>query len=303
MARPPKRALSYSTWDVGVLENDTNIDKLVDAQGTAGFYVYFGLCQRAYATEGYFYRWDYGDAATTARKMGGGLSSDQVRAIVDTCLSLGLFDKALFSGHGILTSKAIQTRYLEGVARRTGLEIILDYWLLETKSAAGVIFVHKNGVSAHTNPHSCVQESSYGSLNKQNRNEHNPQHIFPTNSAVETVENPGQTERKSSCSKLMALLQSYTGINHQGDKETRRAVYRLYDRGYTERDVRAVIQMAAWRCQTTGAGQLPPPADLFGKMFDELIQNSPASTVEHPDWVRDHYVSLPAQRRGGRTWR
>ncbi len=44
MGRPPKRNLNYSTWDVDVLENDTSIDNLIDAQGPAGFYVYFALC-------------------------------------------------------------------------------------------------------------------------------------------------------------------------------------------------------------------------------------------------------------------
>ena len=43
MGRPPKRNLNYSTWDVDVLENDTSIDALIDAQGPAGFYVYFAL--------------------------------------------------------------------------------------------------------------------------------------------------------------------------------------------------------------------------------------------------------------------
>lgn len=95
MGRPPKRNLNYSTWDVDVLENDTSIDNLIDAQGPAGFYVYFALCQKAYATDGYFYRWGYDNAASTARKLGGGLKSTQVRAIVDLCVSLGLFDKAL----------------------------------------------------------------------------------------------------------------------------------------------------------------------------------------------------------------
>lgn len=46
MGRPPKRNLNYSTWDVDVLENDTSIDNLIDAQGPAGFYVYFALCQK-----------------------------------------------------------------------------------------------------------------------------------------------------------------------------------------------------------------------------------------------------------------
>ena len=150
MGRPPKRNLNYSTWDVDVLENDTSIDNLIDAQGPAGFYVYFALCQKAYATDGYFYRWGYDNAASTARKLGGGLKSTQVRAIVDLCVSLGLFDKALFTTDGILTSRAIQSRYLDGIARRTGeIPIIVEYWLLEVTPRAGLVFVHKNGETAY----------------------------------------------------------------------------------------------------------------------------------------------------------
>lgn len=162
MGRPPKRNLNYSTWDVDVLENDTSIDNLIDAQGPAGFYVYFALCQKAYATDGYFYRWGYDNAASTARKLGGGLKSTQVRAIVDLCVSLGLFDKALFTTHGILTSRAIQSRYLDGIARRTGeIPIIVEYWLLEVTPRAGLVFVHKNGETAYKNPNNKQQKPSF----------------------------------------------------------------------------------------------------------------------------------------------
>ena len=162
MGRPPKRNLNYSTWDVNVLENDTSIDNLIDAQGPAGFYVYFALCQKAYATDGYFYRWGYDNAASTARKLGGGLKSTQVRAIVDLCVSLGLFDKALFTTDGILTSRAIQSRYLDGIARRTGeIPIIVEYWLLEVTPRAGLVFVHKNGETAYKNPDNEQQKPSF----------------------------------------------------------------------------------------------------------------------------------------------
>jgi len=92
-------------------------------------------------TDGYFYRWGYDNAASTARKLGGGLKSTQVRAIVDLCVSLGLFDKALFTTDGILTSRAIQSRYLDGIARRTGeIPIIVEYWLLEVTPRARFSF-------------------------------------------------------------------------------------------------------------------------------------------------------------------
>lgn len=288
MGRPPKRNLNYSTWDVDVLENDTSIDALIDAQGPAGFYVYFALCQKAYATDGYFYRWGYDNAASTARKLGGGLKSTQVRAIVDLCVSLGLFDKALFTTDGILTSRAIQSRYLDGIARRTGeIPIIVEYWLLEATPRAGLVFVHKNGITAHRNINNEPQKPSFRTEDYIRQNEINPQHNLPPETTVEkSVEN-----RRESCTRIIALIQSYTGANLQGDKQTRKQVYNLFDRGYTEQDVKAVVQIAA-----NTEAQFPPPVQLFGPMFDRMITD-PAGASSYA--LRDHYTPLPPVSKKG----
>lgn len=288
MGRPPKRNLNYSTWDVDVLENDTSIDALIDAQGPAGFCVYFALCQKAYATDGYFYRWGYDNAASTARKLGGGLKSTQVRAIVDLCVSLGLFDKALFTTDGILTSRAIQSRYLDGIARRTGeIPIIVEYWLLEATPRAGLVFVHKNGITAYRNPINEPQKPSFRTEDYIRQNEINPQHNLPPETTVEkSVEN-----RRESCTRIIALIQSYTGANLQGDKQTRKQVYNLFDRGYTEQDVKAVVQIAA-----NTEAQFPPPAQLFGPMFDRMITTT-AGAASYA--LRDHYAPLPPASKKG----
>lgn len=288
MGRPPKRNLNYSTWDVDVLENDTSIDALIDAQGPAGFYVYFALCQKAYATDGYYYRWGYDNAASTARKLGGGLKSTQVRAIVDLCVSLGLFDKALFTTDGILTSSAIQSRYLDGIARRTGeIPIIVEYWLLEATPRAGLVFVHKNGITAYRNPINDPQKPSFRTEDYIRQNEINPQHNLPPETTVEkSVEN-----RRESCTRIIALIQSYTGANLQGDKQTRKQVYNLFDRGYTEQDVKAVVQIAA-----NTEAQFPPPVQLFGPMFDRMITTT-AGAASYA--LRDHYAPLPPVSKKG----
>ena len=288
MGRPPKRNLNYSTWDVDVLENDTSIDALIDAQGPAGFYVYFALCQKAYATDGYFYRWGYDNAASTARKLGGGLKSTQVRAIVDLCVSLGLFDKALFTTDGILTSRAIQSRYLDGIARRTGeIPIIVEYWLLEATPRAGLVFVHKNGITAYRNQDNEPQNPSFRTEDYIRQNEINPQHNLPPETTVEkSVEN-----RRESCTRIIALIQSYTGANLQGDKQTRKQVYNLFDRGYTEQDVKAVVQIAA-----NTEAQFPPPVQLFGPMFDRMITTT-AGAASYA--LRDHYAPLPPASKKG----
>ena len=137
--RPPKKGIDYAGWSVDIFDNDTKIDKLLDAHGWGGFGIYFYLCQRVYGGEGYFYKWGYDDCASTSRKMGGGISSGTVRETVGYCLQIGLFDKGLFDRWGVLTSRGIQRRYWEVVKARDVRTVISDYWLLQDDECKGLI--------------------------------------------------------------------------------------------------------------------------------------------------------------------
>lgn len=137
--RPPKKGIDYAGWSVSIFDNDTKIDKLLDAHGWDGFGIYFYLCLRAYGGDGYFYRWGYDDCASTARKMGGGIGSGTVRETVGYCLQIGLFDKGLFDRWGILTSRGIQRRYWEVVKARDVRTVISNYWLLQDEECKGLI--------------------------------------------------------------------------------------------------------------------------------------------------------------------
>jgi len=130
VAGQPKAGLDYAGWSTSIFDGDTKIDKLLDGQGWIGFSIYFFLCQMAYKFDGYFYRWSYDDAATTARRMGGGVRSEAVRQTVSLCLQIGLFDKRLFDRDGILTSRGIQRRYCNAIKERRRKSVIAEYWVL-----------------------------------------------------------------------------------------------------------------------------------------------------------------------------
>lgn len=133
MAGKPKKRIDYAGWSVDIFSSDTKIDKLLDSQGWVGFGVYFYLCQMAFASEGYYYEWCYDLCATTARKMGGGVSAGTVKETVKYCLQIGLFDKGLFDRWGILTSRGIQKSFLVVLKskNRRGTEIFEEFWLLD----------------------------------------------------------------------------------------------------------------------------------------------------------------------------
>lgn len=190
MAGKPKKRIDYAGWSVDIFSNDVKIDKLLDAQGWVGFGIYFYLCQMAFGGEGYYYEWGYDLCASTARKMGGGVGAGTVKETVDYCLQIGLFDKGLFDGWGVLTSRGIQKSYLVVLKskNRKGTEIYKEYWLLDTSKKEdyqGVVFLHKNkpslgvnidslgenGQSLGVNRNSLTQKESKGKESKGKQRE------------------------------------------------------------------------------------------------------------------------------------
>lgn len=154
MAGKAKKKLDYAGWSVDIFDNDTKIDKLLDAQGWTGFSVYFYLCQRAFGSEGYFYRWGYDDCASTARKMGCGISSGTIQEVVGYCLQIGLFHKGLFDRWGVLTSKGIQRSYWVVASTRRDKTVYKELWLLQSEECKGVVFVPIFNDMSDTNDHS-----------------------------------------------------------------------------------------------------------------------------------------------------
>ncbi len=145
MAGKRKKGLRYAGWNVDIFDGDTKIDKLLEAQGWVGFGIYFYLCQMAYKFDEYFYRWSYDDAATTARRMGGGVRSETVKQTVGLCLQIGLFDKRLFDRDGILTSRGIQRKFCAAIQTRRRRIVIKDYWLLDDEESDGLEMCDANG--------------------------------------------------------------------------------------------------------------------------------------------------------------
>ena len=171
MARKPKRSIDFAGWRTDIFENDTKIDELIEAQGWIGFAIYFYLCQKAYASDGYFYRWSYANAATTARRMGGGIGSETIRQVVGLCLQIGLFDKRLFDRESILTSKGIQRHYIIAIQKRAFKEVEEKLWLLNEEESESVIVVPENANSLPENANSLPENTTKESKVKESKGE------------------------------------------------------------------------------------------------------------------------------------
>ena len=127
MARIAKSGLEYFPFDIDFFQ-DIRIRKLIKRQGGKAVTVYALLLCLIYKN-GYYMRWDnelpFICSETT------GFDEAYISEVIKTCLSLGLFDKALYESEDILTSKGIQVRYCNIQRLNKRMARIEKYSLLE----------------------------------------------------------------------------------------------------------------------------------------------------------------------------
>jgi len=124
VARPIKDGVDYFPLDVALDEKF----ELIEAEfGLIGFAVVVKLYQRIYE-RGYYCEWTNEVALLFGHKIG--LGGNAVSEIVAAAIRRGIFDKDMFDKYGILTSKGIQKRYFEAVARRKLVNVKKQYLLV-----------------------------------------------------------------------------------------------------------------------------------------------------------------------------
>lgn len=190
MAGQPKRGLDFAAWDVHLFDDDERFDVLIDAQGWSGFGVYFFICTKAYATNGYYYEWrEETSAATIAKRMSGGIKSDTVNQVVKLCLRIGLFDDGLFDRERILTNKMMQERYMYAIEKRSerGRTINRLYWLLKTEETKAYIVIPENEHNLSENDHNLSENDTKESKVKKSKVNINNNCAMPSAEAADTA--------------------------------------------------------------------------------------------------------------------
>lgn len=136
--RKKKTGIDFSAWDVDVFA-DRKIERLIDAKGPEGFVVFFCVCQRIYATNGYYMYWTAEDAPTIKKTVGGDIDTKFIMETVELCLDLGLFSMEMYALYGVLTSKTIQRNFAVVLPRRRRKEVVAEYWLLGAEDGSGAV--------------------------------------------------------------------------------------------------------------------------------------------------------------------
>lgn len=181
MAGQPKQGLDFAAWDVHIFDDDERFDVLIDAQGWSGFGVFFYICTKAYATNGYYYEWrEETSAAAIAKRMSGGIKSDTVKQVVQLCLQIGLFDNGLFDRERILTNKMMQERYMYAIEKRSkrGRTINKDYWLLKEDETKAYIIVPENEHNLSENGNNLAENDTKKSKVKESKEKEKKTDVF-----------------------------------------------------------------------------------------------------------------------------
>lgn len=186
MARPTKLGLDYFPHDTHT-DEDTALQLLEAEFGLDGYAVYFKLLESIYA-QGYAKQWGEDECLLFAKKMGA-VTVPKLSEIIKGCIRRSLFDEGVYNLFQILTSKAIQLRWLE--AKRKDVSAIDPKVCLIEQTAKGVsspqkndkneekgVFAEKNlvitaktPVNAETTPQSKVKYSNSSNSNNARKNE------------------------------------------------------------------------------------------------------------------------------------
>lgn len=127
MARPIKEGLQYFPLDVDI-DQDDKILIIEAVHGIEGFGVLIKLLMKIYK-EGYFYKWSRREQLIFSKRVNVDINS--VEGIVSDSLKEGVFDKRVFERYEVLTSKGIQTRYLDAITRRKVVYFEKRYLLID----------------------------------------------------------------------------------------------------------------------------------------------------------------------------
>ena len=186
MARPTKLGLDYFPHDTHT-DEDAALQLLEAEFGLDGYAVYFKLLESIYA-QGYAKQWGEDECLLFAKKMGA-VNVPKLSEIIKGCIRRSLFDEGVYNLFQILTSKAIQLRWLE--AKRKDVSAIDPKVCLIEQTAKGVSSPRKNDkneekgvfaaktlvntaktlVNTETTPQSKVKYSNSSNSNNARKNE------------------------------------------------------------------------------------------------------------------------------------
>lgn len=141
MARPTKKGLDYFPLDVDFL-SDLKVRRIIKACGKEAVHILVALLANIYRDEGYYVLWDDDLAFLVADEVG--TKEGTVEELVKKAAQVKFFDKDIFDKYSVLTSKAIQNRYILATKERKKVELEFQYLLTNEVNRSNISINGRN---------------------------------------------------------------------------------------------------------------------------------------------------------------
>lgn len=129
MARKTKPGLDYFPMDVDFFD-DPKVELISSEFETKGDSIMLRLMCRIYRN-GYFLPWDKDQCLLFAKRVGSSVTGALVDEVVQGLIRRSFFDKGVYDSFGILTSKGIQTRYIDAKERAKEVVFFKEHILID----------------------------------------------------------------------------------------------------------------------------------------------------------------------------
>ena len=135
MARISKPELDYFPLDVNFLQ-DRKVRRISCRHHAAGIAALTSLLCLIYKEKGYYVLWNKDTLFDIAQEAC--CEEEKMQAIIDDCLSVGLFDTYIYKEYGVLTSQAIQEQYHKIIidSRRKYKLPLENFWMIKEEKEA-----------------------------------------------------------------------------------------------------------------------------------------------------------------------
>ncbi|WP_281816150.1 DUF4373 domain-containing protein [Parabacteroides goldsteinii] len=207
MARPIKQGLSYFPFDVSFF-SDRKVRKIIRGCGPASPTILICLLCNIYEDQGYYILWDEElpfDIADTI-----GVPEGAVKELIKKAVDVDFFDKEMFEKEHILTSRGIQSRFIESTKKRKDVTIKKEYWIFSGNNSVNDV---NNPVNDTHNEQSKEKESK-----EEKRKEISPSIPQGGNGGaffnLNKIETPPSNGAKRNYEALVRIL---TGFNIPAD--------------------------------------------------------------------------------------
>ena len=130
MARISKPGLDYFPLDVNFFQ-DRKVRRISNRHHAAGIAALTSLLCLIYKEKGFYVAWNQDTLFDISQEVC--CEEEEMQAIIDDCLSVGLFDSSIYKEYGILTSQAIQEQYHKIItdSRRKYKLPLERFWLIK----------------------------------------------------------------------------------------------------------------------------------------------------------------------------